>query len=145
MYYIKSAFKTLWDAVIFKGKASKEEYVIYMFFMILFPVCAFICTFILLFTLSLIKIISNDVASLFGSFYFTTALMSIIIPFFALPALTVRRLNDAGKSKLFALFLLLPIFVPNSFKIILWLIILIIFASVGEVKKKPEKIIKYDE
>jgi uncharacterized membrane protein YhaH (DUF805 family) len=137
MYYIKNAFKTLWDAVVFKGKASKEEYVIYIFFMILFPVC----TYILLYVGLSFSIISSNIAySLI-----TLSIMSIIIPFFALPALTIRRLNDAGKSKLFALFLLLPIFVPNSFKLILWLIILIIFASVGEVKKKPEKIIKYDE
>ena len=137
MYYIKSAFKTLWDAVVFKGKASKEEYVIYIFFMILFPVC----TYILLYVGLSFSIISSNIAySLI-----TLSIMSIIIPFLALPALTVRRLNDVGMSKLFALFLLLPIFVPNSFKIILWLIILIIFASVGEIKKKPEKVIKYDE
>ena len=136
-HFIKSAFKTLWNAVVFRGNATKEEYTIYICFMVLFPVC----TYILLYAGLSFSIISTNIAySLI-----TLSSMSIIIPFIALPALTVRRLNDAGKNKLLALFLLLPLFAPNSFKIILWLLILIIFARIGKVEKKQEKIIKYDK
>ena len=88
--YIKSAFKTFYNGIIFKGKATKQEYVAYIFFMILFPTITYLVAWIVLILSKYISIFTN-----ISHFILTLSAISILIPFLSLPALTVRRLNDA--------------------------------------------------
>lgn len=125
--YIKSAFKTFYDGVIFKGKASKKEYIAYIFFMVLFPAITYLITGIIFWLSKYISLLSNV-----SPYFLTLSAMSILIPFLSLPALTVRRLNDANKSKFLLVLLIVPLFIPTMFKLFVWLIILIYFANIGE-------------
>ena len=141
--YIKSAFKTFYDGIIFKGKATKQEYVAYIFFMILFPTITYLVAWIVLILSKYISIFTN-----ISHYIISLSAISILIPFLSLPALTVRRLNDANKSKLFLILLIIPIFIPTILKLLVWLIILIYFANMGKNNDQnvnKDKIIKYDQ
>ena len=141
--YIKSALKTFYDGVVFKGKANKEEYVVYIFFMVLFPAITYLMFGFILWLSKYILFLSSV------SIYFATlALTSLFIPMLSLPALTVRRLNDANKSKLFLVLFIIPFFIPTMFRLLVLLIILIYFANIGKnnnEKIDKDEIIRYDQ
>ena len=141
--YIKTVFKTFYDGVIFKGKATKQEYIAYIFFMVLFPATTYLMFGFIMWLSKYISLLSSV------SIYFATlALTSIFIPMLSLPALTVRRLNDANKSKLFLLLFIVPFFIPTMFRLLVLLIILIYFANMGKnnaQKVDEDKIIRYDQ
>ena len=141
--YIKSAFKTFYDGVVFKGKANKQEYIAYIFFMVLFPAITYLITGIIFWLSKYISLFSSV-----SHYFLTLSVISILIPFLSLPALTVRRLNDVNKSKFLLVLLIVPIFVPTMFKLFVWLIILIYFANMGKnnaQKTDEDKIIRYDQ
>ena len=141
--YIRSAFKTFYDGVVFKGKATKKEYIAYIFFMVLFPAITYLITGIIFWLSKYISLFSSV-----SHYFLTLSVISILIPFLSLPALTVRRLNDANKSKLFLILLIVPIFIPTIIKLFVWLIILIYFANIGknnDQNMNNDKIINYDQ
>ena len=140
---MKSAFKTFYDGVVFKGKASKKEYIAYIFFMVLFPAITYLITGIIFWLSKYISLLSNV-----SPYFLTLSAMSILIPFLSLPALTVRRLNDANKSKFLLVLLIVPLFIPTMFKLFVWLIILIYFANMGKSNNpsvNKDRVIKYDQ
>jgi len=111
--------------------------------MILFPVITYLLAWIFLMLSKYISIFTN-----ISHYIISLSAISILIPFLSLPALTVRRLNDANKSKLFLLLLIVPIFIPTIIKLLVWLIILIYFANMGKNNDQnvnKDKIIKYDQ
>jgi len=141
--YIKSAFKTFYDGVVFKGKANKQQYITYIFFMVLFPAITYLITGIIFWLSKYISLLSSV-----SHYFLTLSVISILIPFLSLPALTVRRLNDVNKSKFLLVLLIVPIFIPTMFKLLVWLIILIYFANMGKnnaQKTDEDKIIRYDQ
>jgi len=141
--YIKSAFKTFYDGVVFKGKANKQEYIAYIFFMVLFPAITYLITGIIFCLSKYISLLSSV-----SHYFLTLSVISILIPFLSLPALTVRRLNDVNKSKFLLVLLIVPIFIPTMFKLLVWLIILIYFANMRKnnaQKTDEDKIIRYDQ
>lgn len=140
---MKSAFKTFYDGVVFKGKATKKEYIAYIFFMVLFPAITYLITGIIFWLSKYISLLSNV-----SPYFLTLSAMSILIPFLSLPALTVRRLNDANKSKFLLVLLIVPLFIPTMFKLFVWLIILIYFANMGKNNNpsvNKDRVIKYDQ
>jgi len=141
--YIRSAFKTFYDGVVFKGKATKKEYIAYIFFMVLFPAITYLITGIIFWLSKYISLFSSV-----SHYLLTLSVISILIPFLSLPALTVRRLNDVNKSKFLLVLLIVPIFIPTMFKLFVWLIILIYLANMGKnnaQKADEDKIIRYDQ
>ena len=141
--YIKSAFKTFYDGVVFKGKANKQEYLAYIFFMVLFPAITYLITGIIFWLSKYISLLSSV-----SHYFLTLSVISILIPFLSLPALTVRRLNDVNKSKFLLVLLIVPIFIPTMFKLFVWLIILIYFANMGknnDQNTNKDRVIRYDQ
>lgn len=141
--YIKSAFKTFYDGVVFKGKANKQEYIAYIFFMVLFPAITYLITGIIFWLSKYISLFSSV-----SHYFLTLSVISILIPFLSLPALTVRRLNDVNKSKFLLVLLIVPIFIPTIFKLFVWLIILIYFANMGknnDQNTNKDRVIRYDQ
>jgi len=141
--YIRSAFKTFYDGEVFKGKATTQEHIAYIFFMVLFPAITYLITGIIFWLSKYISLFSSV-----SHYFLTLSVISILIPFLSLPALTVRRLNDANKSKFLLVLLIVPLFIPTMFKLVVWLIILIYFANMGKNNDQSinkDRIIRYDE